>query len=104
MARAARDDPTPAPLRREEAELLARTLRAVADPTRLQLLSMMIIDPGREVTVGDLVAQLSFSQPTISHHLRIMADDGLVTRDQRGRNVWYRIAPDRRDAIADLLR
>lgn len=92
------------PLDRSAAETLARTLRAVADPTRLQLLSMIIGAANGEVTVGDLAASLDMTQPTISHHLRIMVDDGLLAREQRGRQVWHSIAPDRRAAIVDLLR
>lgn len=91
------------PLDREAAEVLARTLRAVADPTRLQLLSMMHGSPDGEAAPGDLAAELGLTQPTVSHHLRIMFEDGLLVREQRGRNVWYSITPDRRDAIADLL-
>ena len=102
--------PTPAgssasePLTRSAAEALAKTLRLVADPTRLQLLSMINGSPGQEVTVGELTQHLGLRQPTISHHLRLMYEDGLLDRDQRGRQVWYSIAEDRRDAVADLLR
>jgi ArsR family transcriptional regulator len=101
-ARAASD--TPEPLTRPAAEALAKTLRLVADPTRLQLLSMINGSPGQEVTVGELTRHLGLRQPTISHHLRLMYEDGLLDREQRGRQVWYSIAKDRRDAIADLLR
>jgi ArsR family transcriptional regulator len=94
----------PAPLDRSAAETLARTLRAVADPTRLQLLSMIIGAAGGEVTVGDLAASLGMTQPTVTHHLRIMVEDGLLVREQRGRQAWHSIAPDRRAAIVDLLR
>jgi ArsR family transcriptional regulator, arsenate/arsenite/antimonite-responsive transcriptional repressor len=92
------------PLTRPAAEALAKTLRLVADPTRLQLLSMINGSPGQEVTVGELTRYLGLRQPTISHHLRLMYEDGLLDREQRGRHVWYSIAKDRRDAIADLLR
>jgi ArsR family transcriptional regulator, arsenate/arsenite/antimonite-responsive transcriptional repressor len=92
------------PLTRPAAETLARTLRLVADPTRLQLLSMINGSPGQEVTVGELTQYLGLRQPTISHHLRLMYEDGLLDREQRGRHVWYSIAEDRRGAIADLLR
>jgi ArsR family transcriptional regulator, arsenate/arsenite/antimonite-responsive transcriptional repressor len=92
------------PLTRQAAEALAKTLRLVADPTRLQLLSMINGSPGQEVTVGELTQHLGLRQPTISHHLRLMYEDGLLDRDQRGRQVWYSIAEDRRDAVADLLR
>lgn len=91
-------------LSRQAAENLAKTLRAVADPTRLQLLSMLSGSPSGEVTVGELAGRLGLSQPTVSHHLRIMTDDGLLHREQRGRSVWYSITPDRAAAIADLMR
>jgi ArsR family transcriptional regulator len=96
--------PRPGPLDREAAEELAKTLRIIADPTRLQLLSMIYGTARQEATVGDLTEQLGLRQPTVTHHLRRMADDGLLDREQRGRHVWYSIAPDRRAAIADLLR
>lgn len=93
-----------APLERSVAETLARTLRAVADPTRLQLLSMIVGAADEEVTVGDLAAALGFTQPTVTHHLRILVDDGVLIRNQRGKYVWHAIAPDRRAEIIDLLR
>lgn len=104
---AALDPPAPAdrgPLAREAAEQLARTLRTVADPTRLQLLSMINGSTDQEATVGDLTAQIGLRQPTVSHHLRLMHEDGLLIREQRGRHVYYTIASDRRAAIVDLLR
>lgn len=92
------------PLDRGSAERLARTLRAVADPTRLQVLSLLNDASDGEATVRDLVEPLGLRQPTISHHLRIMFEEGLLSREQRGREVYYAIAPDRRGEIADLLR
>jgi ArsR family transcriptional regulator len=91
-------------LGRDAAERLARTLRAVADPTRLQMLSMIIHSENCETTVGDLAQFLGLRQPTVSHHLRIMVDDGLLEREQRGRNAWYSVIADRRAEITDLLR
>jgi ArsR family transcriptional regulator len=92
------------PLERSVAEERARTLRAVADPTRLQLLSMIAGSPAGEATIGDLAAALGLSQPTVTHHVRIMSDDGLLERESRGKYVWLSIAADRRDGILDLLR
>jgi ArsR family transcriptional regulator len=92
------------PLERSVAEERARTLRAVADPTRLQLLSMIAGSPAGEATIGDLAVALGLSQPTVTHHVRIMSDDGLLVRQSRGKYVWLSIAPDRRDGILDLLR
>lgn len=91
-------------LDRSTAEQLARTLRAVADPTRLQVLSLLNAAPNGEAVVRDLVEPLGLRQPTISHHLRIMFEEGLLTREPRGREVVYAIAADRRAEIADLLR
>lgn len=89
---------------RDAAEALARTLRAVADPTRLQLLSAIRRSPDGESTVSDLADHLGFTQPTISHHLRIMVDDGLLGREQRGRHAFFSVVPERAMDIDDLLR
>ncbi|WP_188743174.1 ArsR/SmtB family transcription factor [Agromyces bauzanensis] len=90
-------------LDRAAAESLARTLRAVADPTRLQLLSIIRSSPDGEATSGELSERLGLRQPTISHHLRLMSDDGLVVREQRGKFAWYSVAPERIAEIDDLL-
>jgi ArsR family transcriptional regulator len=65
----------------------------------------MIAGASKEgANVGDLALALGFSQPTVTHHLRILVDDGILVREQRGKYVWHTIAPDRRDSILDLLR
>lgn len=94
----------PVPIARNAAEVLARTLRAVADPTRLQVLSVISGRPGQEATVGELAAALGLTQPTVTHHLRILVEDGVLLREQRGRQAWHSVAPDRLAAITDLLR
>lgn len=91
-------------LDRDAAERIARTLRAVADPTRIQLLSMILGSPRGESLVGELAEGLGLTQPTVSHHMRIMFDDGLLTREQRGRQVWYSIVPERLPDVLDVLR
>lgn len=96
--------PAAGPLDRGSAEDLARTLRTVADPTRLQLLSLLRASAAGEAAVGDLAEALGLTQPTVSHHLRLLHEDGLLSRQQRGRQVWYAIAAERRAAVADLLR
>ncbi|MHA7248425.1 ArsR/SmtB family transcription factor [Arthrobacter tecti] len=99
------NDARPAePLDRPSAEVLARTLRAVADPTRIQLLSMLVGSPEGRATVKDLVVQLEFRQPTISHHLKIMFDEGILDKVQSGRQVRYSISARYRPTIEDLLR
>lgn len=93
-----------APLARNSAEALARILKAIADPTRLQLLSMILGNESGGVTVSDLVSQLAFQQPTISHHLKILHDAAIVTRRQEGRTVIYTLAEDFRGPVSDILR
>ena len=96
--------PTTSTLKRDAAETMAKTLRAVADPTRLQLLSMIAGAPGEEATVSDLAESLGLRQPTVTHHLRILVEEGVLMREQRGKYAWHQIAADRRSAILDLLR
>jgi ArsR family transcriptional regulator len=91
-----------APLGESEADDLARAFAALADPVRLRLLSL-VADAG-EVCSCDLLAPLGRSQPTVSHHTRILADAGLIVGEKRGRWVWWRIAPDRVAAVRDALR
>jgi ArsR family transcriptional regulator len=84
-----------APLDEARAVLLARRFSALADPVRLRLLSLLAAAEEGEVCVCALTAPVGKSQPTVSHHLKILADAGLVTGDKRGRWVWYRIVPER---------
>lgn len=93
-----------APLGRSAAEDLARTLRAVADPTRLQLLSVILDSDDGRATVTQLTAALGLRQPTVTHHVRILVDDGLLQREPDGKFAWLSVAPDRLPAIEDLLR
>jgi ArsR family transcriptional regulator len=85
----------PAPLDEAAATALARDFTALADPVRLRLLSLLAAAEAGEVCVCDLTAPVGKSQPTVSHHLRILADAGLVSGDKRGRWVWYRLERDR---------
>lgn len=91
------------PLTRDEAQELSQTLRVIADPTRLQLLSMMHGNEAKEACVTDLADALELTAPTISHHLSLMHDAGLLGRERRGRQVWYSIRPERRESVSDLL-
>src|SRR3954470_7426293 len=75
-------------LDQEEAELLAQSFAALADPIRLRLLSVITSSKG-EVCACDLVEPSGRSQPTVSHHMKILVDAGLVTREKRGLWVWY---------------
>lgn len=88
---------------RTDAERLARVLKALADPARLRLVSLLLADPGGEVCVADLVGALELTQPTVSHHLRVLHQAGLLRRDQRGSWVWYSVARERLDEVRALL-
>ncbi|MHB1614841.1 MAG: ArsR/SmtB family transcription factor [Actinomycetes bacterium] len=92
-----------APLGRAEAETLASVLRAIADPARLQLISLIQAARDGEACVCELTAPLGLSQPTVSHHLKVLRDAGLVTRCRRGSWAYYRLVPERLAALAQLL-
>ncbi|MFI5928568.1 ArsR/SmtB family transcription factor [Micromonospora sp. CA-249363] len=91
------------PIKRADAERLAGVLKAFADPARLRLLSLIQAAPDGEASVTDLTAPLNLSQPTVSHHLRILTEAGLIEREKRGVWAYYRIVPSAIAAIADLL-
>ncbi|GAA1954655.1 ArsR/SmtB family transcription factor [Microbacterium aquimaris] len=102
--------PTDAPgaggswLDRGSAEDLARTLRAVADPTRLQVLSVILSSEDGRATVSHLTEALGLTQPTVTHHVRILVEDGMLRREREGKFIWLSIEPARRAAVADVLR
>jgi ArsR family transcriptional regulator len=87
----------------EQADVLARSFAALADPIRLRLLSFIASSDQDEVCACDLVAPSGRSQPTVSHHMKILVDAGLVTRDKRGLWVWYRAVPERLEALRSAL-
>jgi ArsR family transcriptional regulator len=80
-----------APLGETEAERLAAALRVLAEPARLRLLSIISACAEGEACVCDLTEPLGLSQPTVSHHLKVLADAGLVEREQRGRWAYFRV-------------
>jgi ArsR family transcriptional regulator, arsenate/arsenite/antimonite-responsive transcriptional repressor len=84
-----------APLDEADAAQLAQGFAALADPVRLRVLSMLATAPEGEVCVCEFVAPLGKSQPTVSHHLKILGDAGLVHGDRRGKWVWYSIDRER---------
>lgn len=83
------------PMDRQEAEAMAAALKAVADPARIQLLALLKAAPAHEACVCDLTEPLGLSQPTVSHHLRVLAEAGLVTRERRGSWAWFTLVPSR---------
>ncbi len=88
-----------APLSEGEAADLARGFAALADPVRLRLLSLLASAPTGEVCACELVEPLARSQPTVSHHLRVLTEAGLIRGDRRGRWVWYTVVPERLAAL-----
>jgi ArsR family transcriptional regulator, arsenate/arsenite/antimonite-responsive transcriptional repressor len=90
-----------APLAHDDAEDLAAVFAAMADPVRLRLLSL-VADAG-EVCSCNLLEPLGKSQPTISHHTKVLADAGLIRGEKRGRWVWWQIVPERLDAVRNSL-
>lgn len=87
----------------DDAAMLARSFAALADPVRLRMLSAVASADGGEVCACDLVELSGRSQPTVSHHMKILVDAGLVTRDKRGLWVWYRAVPNRLDGLRGAL-
>jgi ArsR family transcriptional regulator len=86
----------------DQAEILAQSFAALADPIRLRLLSF-VASANDEVCACDLVEPSGRSQPTVSHHMKILVDAGLVSREKRGLWVWYRVVPSRLDALRAVL-
>ncbi|WP_210508118.1 metalloregulator ArsR/SmtB family transcription factor [Naasia sp. SYSU D00057] len=88
---------------RSAAERTARTARALTDPTRMQILSLIVSSPDGRALVGQLADRLLLRQPTVSHHVRVMVDEGVLDRHKEGRVVWYSVRPDRLPQVLDLL-
>ena len=78
----------------EDAQQLARMFKALGDPTRVRLLSMIAAQSDGEACVCDLTEPVGLSQPTVSHHMKQLVDAGLVTREQRGKWAYYAIVPE----------
>lgn len=87
----------------EVASAVAAALKSLADPLRLRMLSAIATDPRGESCVCDLAELADVSQPTVSHHLKVLRDTGMLLSERRGTWVWYRIAPTRQRAVAALL-
>jgi ArsR family transcriptional regulator len=91
------------PITASQATDLARLLKALADPTRLRLVSMVAAHEGGEACVCELTEPLGLTQPTISHHLKILVDAGIFTRDKRGVWAYYALVPAVLDALSAVL-
>jgi arsenate reductase len=78
-------------------------LKLLADPTRARILTLVMDSPDGRMRVGDLAEYLGLRQPTVSHHVKALLDEGLVERRQDGRNAWYSLAPAQADRVAEVL-
>jgi ArsR family transcriptional regulator len=85
------------------AERLAGVLKALGEPTRLRLVSLIAAHEGAEACVCDLTDPVGLSQPTVSHHLKVLVDAGLIEREQRGKWAYYRLVPGVLDVLAGIL-
>ncbi|MBD8057948.1 winged helix-turn-helix transcriptional regulator [Cellulomonas sp. JH27-2] len=94
----------PSPLTEAPATDLALRLKALADPTRLRLLSIIAAHADGEACVCDLTEPVGLAQPTVSHHLKILVDAGLLTREKRGVWAYFRTVPAALDSTVDDLR
>ena len=92
-----------APLDLRDADRLARALKTIADPARLRLLSLIQAQPNQEACVCHLTEPLGLSQPTVSHHLRVLLDAGLVERERRGSWAFYKVVPETLATLRDIL-
>jgi len=88
----------------DQADALAHRLKAIADPTRLRMLSLLLSAEGGEACTCDLVDALELSQPTVTHHMQRLASVGLVEGERRSRRTWYRVVPGSIEAITAVLR
>jgi ArsR family transcriptional regulator, arsenate/arsenite/antimonite-responsive transcriptional repressor len=91
------------PIGDEQATQVARLLKALADPVRLRLMSIVLSHEGGEACVCDLTPRFDLSQPTISHHLKVLHDAGLLDREKRGTWVYYQARPEAMRALMGLF-
>ncbi|MGH8929728.1 MAG: ArsR/SmtB family transcription factor [Egibacteraceae bacterium] len=91
------------PLERDEAVALADLFKALADPARVQLLSLIKAQPDGQC-VCNLLDAVELSQPTVSYHLKVLHEAGLLTRRRQGSWAYYRVVPERLAAIARAVR
>jgi ArsR family transcriptional regulator len=87
----------------QKADDLARSLKALADPTRLRLISIVAASEGEEACACDLTDPVGLSQPTVSHHLKVLVDAGFLSRTQRGTWAYFKLVPGALEAVSRLL-
>lgn len=88
----------------EAAEQLARSFKALGDPTRIRLISLIAATDGGEACICDLTDPVGLSQPTVSHHMKLLVDAGLVTREQRGKWAYYAVVRSALGELSSVLR
>lgn len=86
-----------------EAATLAEGFKALGDPTQLRLISLVAAHEDAEACVCELTEPVGLSQPTVSHHLKILVDAGILTREQRGKWAYYRLVPETLNVLAELI-
>jgi ArsR family transcriptional regulator len=91
------------PMTADQADQVSALLKAIADPVRLRLMSMVLSHEGGEACVCDLTPAFDLSQPTISHHLKVLHEAGLLDREKRGVWVYYKAKPDAMKAMTSLF-
>jgi len=91
------------PIEQADADQLAVTLKALADPARLRLLSIVASSEGQETCVCDLIEPVGLSQPTVSHHLKVLTEAGFLSRSKRGTWAYYRLRPEALKSVAEFL-
>ena len=94
---------TEAPLSAVEAEQVAAALKAIADPARLRLISLLASQPSCEACVCDLTEPVGLTQPTVSHHLKVLHEAGFLEREKRGTWVYYKLLPNALRSIRRAL-
>jgi ArsR family transcriptional regulator, arsenate/arsenite/antimonite-responsive transcriptional repressor len=87
----------------DEAAVLAAGFKALSDPARLRLISLVAAHAGQEACVCDLTEPVGLSQPTVSHHLKLLVDAGILAREQRGKWAYYKLVPDTLNTLAGLI-
>ncbi len=92
-----------APLSEGDARTLAAVFKVLGDPARLRLLSLIAATPGAEACVCDLTEPLALSQPTVSHHLKVLHDSGLLARERRGNWIYYGLRPEAIQTVRKAL-
>jgi ArsR family transcriptional regulator, arsenate/arsenite/antimonite-responsive transcriptional repressor len=90
-------------IKADAADALAAGFKALSDPARLRLISLVAAHSDQEACVCDLTEPVGLSQPTVSHHLKLLVEAGIFTREQRGKWAYYRLVPDTLNTLAGLI-